>query len=468
MKAAMNKTDVTPQEEMIHNSGILILPRTQVLQRLFLLPTRKAKEIEQVLAYRIPAETPFLATEITWTWRVVHHLSDGQYLVCVLIVEKRRLQCFLDDAKVGAGIRGLLVEDEFLSIWRTGRTGSVTEVSADRAASAEVAQDNESTVTNALSGEAHFYRIPGRVLGVHMIGGHCLRSYVKPVNGTDSYAAVVEQLLTELSTTPLADDTTLSTDNIRDPKRCRLQAGDNLWPDIETNGVAQDLENPLWTVTNDPPETLSWRRKEKTLIPLASGGWILHSRTLSDRKLGSRLRAAARLDLLPARWSAGHAGRRITSWILLVAMLGVIAALAGSYGANKLADQAQASRELVDQARARLTVDLEQVQAAQMLVASVEDKSSTGRVILAAWDQVSEAVPRGMLLTGLTIRTAGSIQITGTAPDREAVIELMEVMRGAANGFFSEVLLGGLEERSGKQIFNIQASIANPDGEVTP
>ncbi len=390
-------------------SCVLILPRTQVIQRVFVLPTLREREVERILAYRIPLETPFLPEEIAWSWRPVQELPNGEHRIRVTIVEKERLRGYLEASEVSPHIRGLLGEDEFLALWQDHQCASEEE-------------------------EVHAYRLPGRLLAVLAHEGECVRSNVQPDGGEAS--ALMRGLLDgDGRGGTLGDRPVRVTSDL-----AGVAAGAEL-------AAVPDLVNPL-------------NAEENGLIALPAGGWLLPLRRLGDRRLAARVRSRSHRGLLPEAWRQLARGRSRLIRMLAIGVAALVLAWAGTLGIDHLVRRTRQTRVDLDSSRASLRADLEQVQAAEVLIASVEAQSDRGRGILAAWNQVSTSVPRGVRLSGLSHQDTGRILINGSAEDRELVIEFMESLRRESEDLFEGVVLGGLEKRGDRQVFHIVAHMA--------
>ena len=376
--------------------GILLLPRTRVLRREFLLPTARPRELRKILGYRIPLETPFLAGEITWDWRVVEAREDGTFLVRVSIVEKAAFARQLAEAGLGRRLLGLLVEDDYFAMLGAG------------------------------GDEIHVLAHQGRVLALRVRGGECIRSVARALAGNgraETAAALVRELIAAETGANVPVRSALA-------ETIPLPAGLEAGPPLETgvNGKA---------------------------AALPGGGGLLPARTRRPRGLRPRMRAGR--ALLPDAWQLRGAGRKVAVRFLLT--LVAAALLAAGFGAiaGELAGRALAERAEIDASRSWLQTELEQVQAAQMLITNVTAWGSRGREILAAWDRVAEKVPAGVNLTALSVQEGGRVVIQGQAKSRGAIVSFIEELRADDTGLFAELALGGLEERGGRQHFNIDA-----------
>ncbi|MFC1572249.1 PilN domain-containing protein [Candidatus Eisenbacteria bacterium] len=400
-------------------SQILILPRTQVLERLLVVPTSKVDEIKRILQYRIPSETPFLVDQIAWTWKISRRLPDGSFLVRVLLVEKERIKTYLKTNQVDPGICGILVEDDFLTIWQ-------------RATPRRNKQSDESDASRVAAGddEVYLYRLQDRLLATLVHSGECLRSSVLSTRECDPSESAVAELIAGLSSDGTAGF-------------ARPEA---------SPAKIEPLPSPIQPTLPDPDN-------HRALSPLKSGGWLLHPGSLGNRPLAAKLRSECRRDLLPEEWEALAAGRKTLFRLLGVAAVLLLAAVVSSVLAGQVENRTHESRRTVDETRAAFKEDLKEVEAAQMLIERVESWSNGGRSILAAWNRVSECVPKGVTLTGLTARKTGTMTVHGTSPNRAMVIELMDALQSDTEALFDEALLTGLEERDGKQVFHISITM---------
>lgn len=393
-------------------AGVLILPRTQVLRRQLVLPTCDRKETEHILRYRMPLETPFMIDEIAWTWRVVQALSNGSYLVRVTIVEKKKLRRYLDENGVGSRIRGILVEDEFLALWQ-----------------------DMASASGASAPEIQVYRLPGRLLANLTMSGECLRSEARQV------------------------------DEASEPDRTDRELVEILQAGCQRDGMA--FEAGIGSAV-DVPLSESGMNGSAAVARLQADGWLLDLKRLADRKLAARLRDAAHRELLPAAWQAMARGRRRVVELLAAATCCLLLAFGGSLASNQLSRSVRDSRLEADAARAQLHDDLEQVQAAQHLITSIEAWSGKSRRVLEAWHQVSAAIPQSVSLTGLTIQENGRLAIQGSAESRANVVNFMDALRIYEGSVLKDIVLAGLEERAGKQVFHIAAQIKENGGQRSP
>jgi hypothetical protein len=456
--------------------------------------------VDSILRYRIPSETPFLTEQVDWTWKVVGSLPDGSYLVRVDLVEKQRMQRYLDECAIDPGIQGVLVEDELLTLWQSqgrtgagasgpslGRTSAQGETSADGGtwtqggtsadggtqAQSGVSPQTDERVTPAEQEQIHLYRLRNRLLAVLVLDGQCARSNVLSINHTNPTESAVTHLIEGLLTDVGGQDAG-SVQGIGE-RRVRRQRG--LEPCLPSSGVSEtpDLENPL----EEPADALAGdetrghaaavpARDAMELLPLKAGGWILFPKSVRNRKLGSCISSESRRDLLPESWRARASGRRTVLGLLATGVLGLAVALLFSLVTGQVEKHVRETRLGLDAERAVLKTDLEEVQAAQLLIEHVGAWSGTGRVILSAWDRISAGVPKGVILTGLAIRDDGALTIHGAAPDRPTIIALMEALRSDHSGLFSKVLLGGLEERGGKQVFHLLGHVPTQKGPRSP
>ncbi len=400
--------------------GILILPRTRVLRREFLLPTSKPAELRRLLGYRIPLETPWLASEIAWDWRIVCSEPDGGVLVRVSIVERAAFARYLGDAGLGPRLLGVLVEDDYLAL-----------------------AANSNGAGKAASDEIHIYRHQGRLLAMKMSGGECLRSSGRAIHGANDSAAVIAELIAELLASESGEAKSIG---------LRFSPGIEITPPAGLV-VGAPLTDPL---DDDSDADRSSRMK------LPGGGWLLRGGSPTQRGLAARSRQGR--ALFPDAWQRRAAGSKIAMRFLVTLL--VIVALAASFtaGAGQLAKRATSERAEIDASRTWLQGELEQVQAAQMLITNVTAWGSRGREILAAWDRIAEIVPRGVSLTALSVQEGGRVVIQGRARSRAAIVSFIEDLRADESQLFAAIALGGLEERGGRQHFNIDAQL----GEEAP
>jgi hypothetical protein len=467
---------------------ILVLPRTQMIQRLFLVPTSEPTEVPSILRFRLPAETPFLPDQVDWTWRIVGQTLDGRFLARVDLVEKERLQHYLDEAGVDPMVDGVLSEDDFLSLWEHHRRSAPIVPGA--AGTEATASPRRETC------EARLYHTQDRILAILVHAGRCIRSNVLSVSSADPTASAVRTLMDGLVTgLPRGVQSLSSEQGDSEPRpasegpalavsatmahtdgpdlclfaRVLVQQGlEHLVPP-DTSAHVETVESPLTAsghsasgMTQSPASESSSASGTLPvwLTPLPQGGWILALKGIRDRRLASRLKAESRTDLLPKRWRVGSLGRRRTAGLFSFGLFCCAASVLLSVGLGQMERYAQKSRLAIDERRTVLKNDLREVQVAQLLIDRVAASTLPRRTVLSTWDRVVAAVPGGMVLTGLSIADDGSFAVHGAAPDRDAVVRFMESLRSDPSGHFAQVVLGGLEQREARAIFHLVGRVA--------
>jgi hypothetical protein len=392
----------------------------------------------------MPSETPFLPEQVSWSWKVVDERADGSCLVRVDLVENRRMQEFLSDNEVAPGLDAVVVEDDFLTLWQTTRNPVSESISLDgEGRPKETTRDSDGSKEH----EIHLYRQQDRFLSVLTRRGTCIVSNVLNVDGTDHPRTFVGQLIGGLRASAVTAPSIQSDVETR----IRSQQGLGLSDAPSVSSELPDLYNPLVAQEGG---SVALRA-----IPLKTGGWILPTKTMKNRRLASQLRLESKKDLLPESWRARAVGHKVVSGLLLFSTLCIAVALALSFLAGKLEQRTRDARLSIDGTRELLKEDLEEVQAAQLMIERVATWSGTARMVLGAWDRVSASVPSGVALSSLTIRGDGDLAIHGTAPDRGRVVTLMDALRTDRSGLFRNVVLGGLEERNGQQAFHVLAHV---------
>jgi hypothetical protein len=428
---------------------ILILPRTRVLERLFVLPTCRKEEVEQLLRYRIPAETPFLLQQVDWQGEIVGQTEDGSYLARVVLVERQRFQSYLDACGLEDAVEGVLLEDDLLQLAGGERP------------------EGESKP------EIRLHQVQDRLLAFVVREGRVVISdATSQQDGTPSVQAprnMAAELCRRYREAVPGNSGSGSSGEIDLPLRASPDVAERLEAD-RLSGMISGIVLPPPAL---PPPFGAGRADAGAahalpVAPLAPGGWLISLRALDDRRLAELIRSRARTGLLPEGRRARITGRRRCASLLRAAVAGLALTILFSLAAKVAAHHWTTQRRGVDQIRELLHADLQEVQAAQELIKRVEAGPGLGPPVLKAWDRVAALVPPGAALTGLSIQDDGVLVIHGLAEQRSDITSLMEAFRADSTGFFAEVLLEGLESKGTESVFHVTAKLASPAAGAKP
>jgi hypothetical protein len=415
------------------------------------MPTSRPEEVERILRYRIPSETPFLLEQVAWSIKTIGQRPDGSYLVRVDIVEKKRLQEYLSRNNVDPAIAGVIIEDEFLSLYQ--RETMPKETGRARESSSTTSQLG---LEDPDAYQTHFYRQQNRLISVLVHNGSCVSSNTLSTNEHGPEGSSAERLVDGLR----GSDSIPADVVAHGEGRFRAQEGLELTLPRSESPIVADLANPL-----AGNETTKPRMEVSTL---ETGGWILRLPSIKDRRLANQVRSGSKRDLLPELWNARASGRRTILGLLWFSAAVFVLSLGISFAAGQIEKRARDDRLSLDGTRELLKEDLEEVEAAQLLIDRVATWSGTGRMILDAWDRICAATPQDLALTNLSIRAGGELAVHGVAQDRGAIVTLMDQLRGNSSGILKEVVLGGLEERNGQQLFHVIARLSQQEEVSSP
>jgi hypothetical protein len=452
------------------NISILILPRTRVLERTYVLPTDRDQDVTRILKYRLSSETPFLMRDLDWSWRIVGKDANGEYLIKVALVEKSRLRKYLEQCELPRQPVGVLVEDDFLAAYQS---------SCEREGAPGVTPEQTASPPQSVSqpSEVHLYSLQQRLLASLVKSGSSLRSNVTSLNGHEVQEIGLQEVLTPLidqtKSSPEAGgsqpqpiqirwDSGLQAKGLHVDPALGFQVGAPIpaLKDTLRDGAVQDGAVHGGTVQEDAARESDAALGDGALRSLPEGGWILEPDKLKDPDLARWVRQNATKGLLPESWRAEQRGRKLLMRLLLICGGIVLACLAARITLSSIEAKTRGDRLAVEEQRRSLRLELREVEAAQMLINRLEAGSGSTRQILSAWDRIAQHVPRDMKLTSLVFQENGVLILHGTTKRRTDIGTLIEALAADPSQMFRDVTLGGLEERRDQeQIFNIRALV---------
>lgn len=407
---------------------VLVMPRTQVFERLFFLPTHEPALVEKMMEFRLAKAFPFPMEDIDFAWKVVGTRADGHFLVRVIIVEHSRMKKYLATCGIDEPPRGIVLEDELLAAWQA-RFG-----------------------TDMREREwIEVYETQGRLLTSRVREGQCLSSNVIASHGvpySESAVRIVASPLTE----DLFDSLTAEPAPAAVPTRPRYRMQSEMeipvpaeW-ELESIGV----ENPFLATL-----TQTATKPSAATMPLEGGGWLIDPEQFGGKVMRCRIQELESARLFPAPWRNRATGATtvVRCFLVLVSLLAVGALCTTIVGGLALHNEHATSR--INKNRIGMQAGLREVEAAQNLLRHVGPGNRDEDSILATWDRIAASLPPQVSLSTLHFESDGTVRVQGQSDQTQGVLHLAEALRTDAAEVFEGVWLGGVVDQEGRKSFTI-------------